>query len=260
MLDDEEGDALEQFLNDKGVDEEILWGIFYHGTIDVEDVAEIIRPLIEPGKEEVAAATFKSTLDRAPGSGPNALLRETFHGRLTSSLTILTTLKSPAALEHAANLLVRYPDKTQSVANYLAALCATEPERVIATIEDVLGKELFLLGWQVTWLLRTLQCGSDHVSDETLEWATGIAEGESNDWLARVEAAKVLSKRDRLPEDLLRRMWELSPQVHRSDLVEALHTLAPRATWAAEFLEVIDDDPVVRVVLHRLRAEAGNTE
>jgi hypothetical protein len=249
---EDDSEQLRSLFENAGLDEEILWGFFYHQTVEVEDVAELIRPHIKPDKVAVAAEMFRDTVKRAPIGGLNKLRRETFHGRLTLSLTILTSFKSDAALPHVRKLLIKFPDETKPIADYLSSMCSGKPARVVQAVEKVVEESDFLLAWQRAWFLRILQCAHSEVSDEILEWAGQVARDEGDHWVARVEAAKLVAARTALEEGLFRRMWELCPRVYRSDLVEAAHAMAAQEPWAARFLEAVNDNRIVWVVLSHL--------
>jgi hypothetical protein len=261
MIEGYESEELQERLTEAGVDEEMLWGFFYHGTVEVEELAEAIRPLINPDRVDVATEMFKDTVARQPvGSSENKLPRETFHGRLTSSLTILTSYKSDAALPDVPKLLYRYPDETKPVADYLSAMCSGEPALVVQAIKGVIDLSDFFLPWQTAWFLRVLQCAPSEVPEDITEWVLDIAQGEGHHWIARVEAIKLLARKGLLEDAPFKQAWELCPPAYQSDLVEAAYRFGSEGPWAEQwvtrFLEAVNDSPIVKVVLTHLEDEA----
>jgi hypothetical protein len=82
-----------------------------------------------------------------------------------------------------------------------------------------------------------------------------IASSEGANWLARVEAMKVLGRTGDLKNDLVVRSWRLAPPQYRCDLLEAVAPCASER-WAAKFLEAAQEDPVEAVVVQRLMHQA----
>lgn len=242
-----EQDEIEELVADAGL-EQILWDM-YHGDVDIHEIVEKLRPHLQPGDDEVASALFKDTVARAPGNA-RALQREVFHQRLAASLTLLTAVRSPAALDDAASLLYRFPDETEPLANYLAALRpTTHHQAMVRAIEDFLLPRRFRHGWQEGWLLQVIRESAGLLTTPMVEHLRDLARAEGGEWFRRVQAIRVLARRGDLDRAILETVWQLAPEPFRPDLIAAGNDMTAFADWALPFLEGCRGDPVHEVVM-----------
>jgi hypothetical protein len=117
-------EELTEAMREAELDEQWGWDLFYHQTVSVDEVIDILREHLEPSDVDIAAQVFVEAMKRAPGR-PRALGVEQFHQQLTRSLLRLAAGRSPVALKHAASIAARFPDKTELVAGYLVAMQKT---------------------------------------------------------------------------------------------------------------------------------------
>lgn len=260
---DVESDAVVTLVERAGIDRETQWDLFYHGSISLEDIVEQLRPHLEPDDVTLAAAMFGDALRRAPDTdASDALSPEMFHGMLSSALTTLIAARDATPLESAASLALRFPSETELVATYLRALAASHPSDVAAEAIAALSSG-YTTGWQQAWLLGVVRAvvavaGATELT-AAIEIARTIATDEESSWLARAEGARLLADAGVLDQDLLARLWARAPGGVRPDLVLAVSAVASAAgdetgpVWAAAFRDSLRDDPMLQVVLNRMR-------
>lgn len=242
-------EELIQAMEEAELDTELGWQLFYHGTIAVEDVIELLRDHLEPSDVDVAAQLFVETIGQAPGK-PGAIPSDQFHQQLTFSLLRLAAGRSPVAVSHASSIVARFPEKTDLIASYLLALQKGQAKEATRQAEDVLlTEDLFTTPWQHAWLSRVLARGVRHVRQVMRGKLQRMASDEGEHWLTRVEAMKVLGRAGGLEQDLLARSWKLVPRPYRCDLIAAAASMRTSHPWAKRFLDAARHDPVEAVVV-----------
>lgn len=251
---EEDDEALIEKMREAELDEQWGWDLFYHGTISVQDVISVLREHLEPSDIEVAASLFKKTMAAAPGrtKGTKGLTPERFHQQITRSLVRLAAGRSPAALKHSARLIAWYPEKTELVTSYLMAMQRSHLKQTVQQIENIVGSDLFVTPWQLAWLLRALVPGARYASAQVKEKLLKIARSESEHWLSRVEAMKVIGRLGKLEQSLLSQSWKLAPKPYRCDLLVAAAYMDKSADWPQRFLAAARQDPVEAVVVQHL--------
>lgn len=250
----EEPERLEELMTEAGIDEDMQWGFWYHGNINIDEVLEALHEHIAPSVLEVQREMFRDAMRRRPGS-PNGLGRELWHARVAYCLRRFAAARSDTALPYTADLLVRFPEETQFVANYLLSLVDDEPARVAQAVEHGLANSEFLLGWQRGWLYRVLARVASHVGEGTLAEADRVMRSQDEDWLARIEAARLLGIRARLSADDVNSLHRNAPEAFRTDLFAIAAELEPSAAWARAFLDGARQDALHGVVIDAVRAK-----
>jgi retron-type reverse transcriptase len=226
--------------------EELLWEL-YRGEADLEEVVAHLTDRIDPSDAEVAEALFRETLDRAPGKD-NELGREEFHGRLTSALTILTASRSASVIPQTVEVLVDFPDETRPVVTYLSALASTFPKDVADVVQGFLLSPGYRPPWQEATLISLLLPSSDHLVDDFITYLLNLAANEQANWLVRAQAARLLGRSGKLPRELLRGLWSLSPESLKPDLIAAGAEMAAHESWAEAFVGAAASSPVLEMV------------
>jgi len=250
----EEPEILEELMNAAGIDEDMQWGFWYHHNVDIDEVLEALNQHIAPSILEVQREMFRDAMRRRPGSA-DGLSHELWHARVAYCLRRFAAARSTAALSHAGDLLVRYPEKTQFVANYLLSLVDEEPDRVTQAVEHGLANSEFLLGWQRGWLYRVLSRVAPQVAEETLVEAAQVMWSQDEDWLARIEAARLLGVLGPLTAEDVNSLHRNAPEAFRTDLFAIAAELEGSAAWARAFLDGAKQDAVNAVVIDGVRSK-----
>ena len=238
-------------MKEAELDEQWGWDLFYHHTVSIDEVIDVLREHLEPSDVEVAAQVFTETMRRAPGLA-TAISSEQFHQQLTRSLLRLAAGRSPVALPHAASIAARFPDKTDLVAGYLAAVQKTYGEEAVRQAEDLFTSDVFTTPWQQAWLCRVLGSGIRYLAPPTIRRLSNLANSEGTHWLSRVEAMKVLGRAGVLAQELVARAWRLAPRPYRCDLIAATASMRTSHAWARKFLAAARQDPVEAVVVNHV--------
>lgn len=256
-LSDASDDEIARLVEEADLGVGTLWALFYHRTMSLEELAEQLSAHLQPDQVTVAVGSFTEAMSRMPGSGPDALGEDEFHGLVSTSMTILLAKKLPDAIEYAPRLVDQFPDKTQLVATYLSGVAASYPQRVEAAAVDALTSG-YLTGWQQAWLMTVLR----RVAESTrvthfgaaLDLIPEVAQDEDASWLARAEAVRLLAQIHKLDHKLLLRVWNRAPASIRADLTAAAAVVAgtEAAVWAEAFCDSMKSDPLADVVLHRV--------
>jgi len=260
VIDQGEG-AIEEAFAELGLDDEVLWDAFYRGTADLQQVEAVLRDNVEPDSIDVAIRLLEETIDRAPGHRPpgqrtaserhaNGLLsKEAFHGRLSSSLTVLAAGKSEAAIASASWVVGRFPDEVELVAQYLASAVGIDPSGVAAEIEKLLTSKLYVPGWTKAWLLQSVQAlaPADRVS--LVPVVSEIASHEAEEWVARSEAVHLLGRWNELDHETAHRALQRAPAPYRVHILAGASQV--QAQWAEAFVGGAGLDRVQDLVVER---------
>ena len=247
----EDNDALESALNDAGFDgNQVLWDLHYHNRISVDEVVQQLTQHLKPSDYDVAETVFNDAMQHAPES-EFPIDKEIFHQRISSALLRLSAGKRPVALGQMLSMLATYPDKTEILCSYLHALAASHPTDVCQVCSEFLMMDRFSTGWQKIYVLRVLNECADQMDEGVTEKLCSFACDETEDWIVRVESARLLAIVGALSESLARRLLNISPAVFKADMVFAISKakLLPNGSWADRLLQAQSLDPVMRVVI-----------
>lgn len=243
----EDSDKVQEVLDEAGRDD-LGWAFFYAGSISFEDLVKELADHLTPSDTEVAENVFLETIT----STSRALSPEAFHQRVSSSLVRLAAGKSAAAISHASSLIARYPEKTEIVAGYLAALDDAHGPRIVSGITKSLTDGRFHTDWEKAWLLGVLARFAGALQSHDLDLARRIATDEDETTLCRVAALKLLALRGESDHLLVRRLWNLAPVAFHPDLVAAAYYARNTQPWCNAFIAGATDDPINAVVLRHL--------
>ena len=149
----ERGDSEEiNQLLEQTSNQELVWAVFYHGSVSFDDLVTSLENEIEPDDIEVAVEVFKGAMKQLPGA-PNGLPKQSFHHRITLSLARLAAGRNPSALPMLPTLLKGSPEKTEITVQYLLALGDDHAEAVITVIREAMTGR-FVTDWELAWLFR----------------------------------------------------------------------------------------------------------
>jgi hypothetical protein len=132
-------------------------GPYETGT--VEERIDFLRQYIQPTDTQLACSLFEDSIARSPDQGlTDSLSPEEFHERIRDSLLTLAAAKEPCAIDGCARLLRSYPAETELVTKYLDEVLATDRDRVLAVVVEVLLEDQrHRTAWQDAWLFWLLQ-------------------------------------------------------------------------------------------------------
>ena len=196
-------DALERFEL-----EELGWALFYHGTIDVEEVIDKLKAKMTPEDGEVAAKLFKSIMNKRPTEKDervSRLERELFHWQLQRVLRTLEAAESNAALSSVGELIKLYPDKTEMLCKYMSRLRDNDVALIVRQIESALDD--YTMEWPFAWMMKVLSRTPEYVTSGIVSRLEKVADKPRDNWLAAVEAAKCLATLGKLSRETLVLLW-----------------------------------------------------
>jgi len=249
-----DSDKIQELLDESGRND-LGWAFFYHGTMSFEQLVGELAKNLTPSDTEVAAGVFREAMDKQPGTA-RGLAPEAFHQRISSSLVRLAAGKSPEAIARAAELITRFPEKTEIVSNYWLSLDQKYGPEIIRAVGQVLTDGRFHTAWEKAWLLRVSTRFVDSLEPAQIDLANQMANDEDELVFCRVEAIKLLALRGRCDHLLVRRIWNLAPVCFRPDLVSAAHFAAPTESWCKSFIAGAKEDLIIAVVLKHLEGTA----
>ena len=228
--------------------EQLGWDVFYHGTIDLDQALELIRPHITPDKVAVAEVQFQNAIERRPGMD-NALPKEAFHQQLVKSLVDLSAGRSKVGVCHTRDLMRLFPDKTQMLCSYLGALAseAKVADDIVMQVESALQRP-YITEWEKSCMIGVLNKVPAHVSKLLSRKLKNIVTTTTEEWLATIEIAKLLARRDELDRELVLALWNRCPEVFQTDLMVAV-AYAATAPWTTAFLSSSGSNPIHEVVV-----------
>ena len=109
--------------------EQLAWDFFYHGSVDLGEVIEKLRPKIKVQDVQVAEVLFHDTMQQMQNRDTE-FNREEFHQQLVGALVRLSAGRSTAALKYVETLTRTFPDKTEALCSYLRALAPKRRRRL----------------------------------------------------------------------------------------------------------------------------------
>ncbi|MBP1820959.1 RNA-directed DNA polymerase [Mycobacterium sp. OAE908] len=231
------------------VDEDMQWRFFYHGTATLSEFLAVLAPSLTPKPIEIVAEMFTDLMNDEPDKLPGTLA----HARLTFCIRRLAHAKSPAALPWVGKLLVTRADEVQDLANYMLALIQTEPNKVVAACHYALTNKVHMLDWERAWIYRTLSRRADLVHKSILAEARRIAESDASNWLARVEAVRLLARAGKLVKDTALQVAEKSPECFKGDIAGIIAMVERPDSWTSRYLDGARQDALEAVVIDAVR-------
>jgi hypothetical protein len=251
---EEDKEELDRVLKETD-NEQLGWDHLYHGTMTFAEVIEKLQAHLLPDDMEVAIHVLRDALNKRPGT-EDGLSREEFHFRVTSSLIQLSAGKSPLALDMVAEILARFPEKTEVVAGYLASQKEDAAEAVAGKVVEILSEERFRTDWETAWLLAVLGKFHNSMVARQQPLLRGIALDEGQSHYCRAEALKILGMQGELDHMVVRRLWNIAPYCFHPDLVAAAHYARGKESWCEPFLAGAMEDPINKVVVRHLERAA----
>ncbi len=225
-----------------------------YAEVPFEEAIETVREHLTPGDEELACRLFAETVASLPGDD-DGLPSEDFHERLYDSLMTLAAKNNPFAVEHAAELALRFPAETEVVTKYLGEVVETHARKVATEIDKIFSNRSFRHAWQDAWFYGLLIDRPELVTEGTIEVAEEAVNKEGPDWIRRVYAARVLGAANRLTRDQFVRLWRAAPPAYHTDLAASAVVVERQGSeWASAFVEGVQADRVIAVAIDHVRS------
>lgn len=244
-------EQLSEAIANAGFDEDMQWRFFYHQTVELDEMLAMLAPSLMPGPIEVVVEMFKDVMSEDP---KDVLPAHIAHARRAFCLRRLGQAKAPDALPWVGDLLVRRPDETQALANYMLSLASVEPDRVVAACQYALTQKSHLLDWERGWLYRVLGKAPQLVRSPILNDARKVAESDSYNWLARTEAMRLLARCETLASSTALQIAKRAPECFQGDIVGTIAIVEQPGNWAAKYLDGARQDALQAVVIDAVRA------
>jgi Reverse transcriptase (RNA-dependent DNA polymerase) len=246
-------DELTKAIEAANIDEDMQWRFWYSGTVDMTEMLAALAPSLTPKPIEVVVEMLKDLMSKQPKEALPAHIR---HARLTFCLRRLARARSPEALPWVGELLVKRPDETQDLANYMLALISSEPSKVVAACQYALIQKAHLLDWERAWIYRVLSRTAKLVHKSILAEAKHIAESDASNWIARVEAMRLLARAGVLTQVTATQVIRNAPECFKGDIAGIIAMIERPNTWTARYLDGAHQDPLEAVVIDAVRAKA----
>jgi hypothetical protein len=247
-------EELAEAAESAGIDEDMQWRFFYHQTIGLDEMLEALTPSLMPGPIEVVAEMFKDLMKKQP---KDLYPLHIAHARRTFCLRRLARAKAPDALPWVGELLVKRPDETQDLANYMLALVSVQPDRVVAACQYALTQKSHLLDWERAWIYRVLSRSASLVHPSIRQEAQRVAHSDSFNWLARTEAMRLLARCGKLTSGTALHITQNAPECFQGDIVGIVAMVEDGNNWAARYLDGAKQDALQAVVIDGVRAKVA---
>jgi hypothetical protein len=235
-----------------GIDEDMQWRFWYHHTIDMPEMLTALAPSLTPKPIEVVVEMFTDLMSKRP---KEVLRGDLAHARLAFCLRRLARARSTDALPWVGELLVKRPDETQDLANYMLAVIAIDPAGVVAAAQYALTQTAHLLDWERAWIYRVLSRAAELVSRSVLAEAKRVAESDAFNWIARVEASRLLAKSGSLTKNTMMQVAHGAPLCFKGDIAGIIAMIETPGTWTAKYLDGAHQDALEAVVIDGVRAK-----
>lgn len=154
----ERDEALDALLEELNISEQTMWDIFYHGTVDIDDVLAEHREELLPPLVDSYADYFHQLTEQlaAPTSDTNFASLEK---DLRESVAFLTAGERVVELEEVSSSLRWFPRLAPVVAKYLASVSDQKPHAVAQQIQAWLSSTEES-DYVIAWMAHATQISS----------------------------------------------------------------------------------------------------
>ena len=187
---------LENALSTLGVDEELMFGLFYHGHTTLTKVLDQIRDKLEPPLAR-AYARFVTDLSRRLERRdlPNDMLAT--EADLREALTFISSAAEPIDLKHLSVIVDWFPRLTEQAATYLQV----QTEDNLPPVRDFLIRRLNLRDegdWATAWYCYVAQMQAGLVTGDIESALRRLAIDPVSGVATRVGAVRALAAAGKL--------------------------------------------------------------
>jgi hypothetical protein len=207
---------VERILRDLGADDEILWGLLYHETMNIDEVIEEIRGNLTPS----LTASYVELLRETAVSLSRRQFPNDMHGAgrdLAECLVLLASAGQQVSFADLNAIQQWFPQLAPYTAAYLSHTAAANPVGVRDFLYRWLHPEADT-DWVTATLCQVAESKPELVDQRLRETLVGVVRDHSRGMLSRMVSVRVLAAADSLdPESWELLTSEASPAV-RSEL------------------------------------------
>jgi hypothetical protein len=225
-------DHVANLLRNFGVDEEVLWDVFYHQKVSLEEVITSIRERLEPSWSQVYAIYFRQLSEGlARGRGEEDLVSVE---RLSKeALTFLAAAETLVALDDVERVLLWFPRLAPNVSSYLMAIADEYREDVSSFLQGALQEDGYT-DWTRAWLCQVLERVPDLMSGALQEVVKHLARDQATGLLTASSAVRVLARAGQLDETTWRESLARATQAIKSEMFFSAWAERSNYLWLGE--------------------------
>lgn len=217
ILESADSDEVDDYLREAGIDEEVLWDLFYNHTTTLEEVINEFRNVLQPPLIDAYAQYFYDTavtLLRREGLPEDMLTKE--HD-LRECLVVMSSAGYKVNLSLVSETLKWFPRLAQHTAIYLRSIVQTDADSVRKLITEWLNP-ISDTDWVTAWLCNVPE-SYPQLIDQPLQSVLRALVGDSNvGLLTRTGAARALAAGLMLDSASYRKLWSEATAAIRSEL------------------------------------------
>ncbi|MCB7137278.1 RNA-directed DNA polymerase [Cellulosimicrobium marinum] len=159
LLQTEDEDTVATILAELGFDEEILWDIFYRGTVSIEDALagreeQLLPPLVDSYVEYFRELSMALKKDAA--GGDFAAAERAFQ----ECLSFLVVGKGIVDLPDVSRAVTWFPRLAEQAALYFAAMSDSRPTEVAQELKAWISGDVGGSDWVTAWMAYAAESGS----------------------------------------------------------------------------------------------------
>jgi hypothetical protein len=253
LLENEESTEVDSFLRDAGVDDEVLWDLFYSHNTTLEEVIDEFREVLQPPLVEAYAQYFYETavaLLRREGLPEDRLTKE--HD-LSECLLVMASAGHKVNLSLVSETLKWFPNLAQHTAIYLKSIAQADPDSVRKLTIDWLSP-VSDTDWVTAWLCNVPESHPEIIDSSLRAVMDSIVRSSNVGLLTRTGAARALAAGSMLDGDSFRQLFREATPAIRSELFWTRWAAPERYPEDAFAIET-EDQVHIYVVYYRHRAE-----
>jgi hypothetical protein len=206
-------------LEEVGVDEQILWDLFYNQTTTLDEVLEEVRDLFEPPLVDSYAEYFTRAARRLRRERlPDDMLGT--ERDLRECLVILAGANRSVNLRLVDEVLKWFPRLAQHTSAYLRSIAGDNSRSVGSLITRWLDPPADT-DWVTAWLCNVAEVNPDLISRRLQAVMIKLVRDEHVGLLTRAGAARALAAGKKLDQDSFNELLRTSTAAIRSEMILA---------------------------------------
>ncbi len=259
LRDSEDESEVAQILEEAGVDEQVLWDLFYNQVTTLDEVIEEVGDLFQPPLVDSYAEYFirvarRLHRERLPEDmlGTERDLRE--------CLVVLAGASRSVNLESVDEVLKWFPRLAQHTSAYLRSIASANGRAVSRFITRWLDPPADT-DWVTAWLCNAAEVNPDLISKRLHEVMVRLVRNERFGLLTRAGAARALAAGKKLDQASFDKLLQTSTAAIRSEMIlaaladperypstrDAIEQAARENAWIEQGTSLLDGEDRVRI-------------
>jgi hypothetical protein len=206
-------------LEEAGVDDQVLWDLFYNQVTTLDEVIEEVRDLFKPPLVDSYAEYFTHVAQSLMHERLPADMLGT-EGDLRECLVVLASAKRQVRLKFVDTVLKWFPRLAQHTSAYLRSIAGVNSPSVSRLIYRWLDPPADT-DWVTAWLANVAEVNPGLISNRLHEAMIKLVRNEHVGLLTRAGAARALAAGKKLDQASFYKLLQTSTAAIRSEMILA---------------------------------------